>query len=25
MRYLRVLMSGAATVVWNGFRPVNAT
>jgi peptidoglycan/xylan/chitin deacetylase (PgdA/CDA1 family) len=25
MRYLRVLMSGAATVMWNGFRPVNAT
>jgi peptidoglycan/xylan/chitin deacetylase (PgdA/CDA1 family) len=25
MRYMRVLMSGAATVVWNGFRPVNAT
>ena len=24
MRYLRVLMSGAATAVWNGFRPVNA-
>ncbi len=25
MRYLRVLMSGAATGLWNGFRPVNAT
>ena len=25
MRYLRVLMSGAATALWNGFRPVNAT
>jgi len=25
MRYLRVLMSGAATAVWNGFKPVNAT
>jgi peptidoglycan/xylan/chitin deacetylase (PgdA/CDA1 family) len=25
MRYLRVLMSGAATAMWNGFRPVNAT
>jgi peptidoglycan/xylan/chitin deacetylase (PgdA/CDA1 family) len=24
MRYLRVLMSGAATAVWNGFRRVNA-
>jgi peptidoglycan/xylan/chitin deacetylase (PgdA/CDA1 family) len=24
MRYLRVLMSGAATAMWNGFRPVNA-
>jgi hypothetical protein len=24
MRYLRVLMSGAATALWNGFRPVNA-
>lgn len=25
MRYLRVLMSGAATALWNGFRPVNAS
>ena len=25
MRYVRVLLSGAATAVWNGFRPVNAT
>lgn len=25
MRYMRVLMSGAATLVWNGFRPVSAT
>jgi peptidoglycan/xylan/chitin deacetylase (PgdA/CDA1 family) len=25
MRYLRVLMSGAATAMWNGFRPVNAS
>ena len=25
MRYLRVLMSGAATAMWNGFRPVSAT
>jgi peptidoglycan/xylan/chitin deacetylase (PgdA/CDA1 family) len=25
MRYLRVLMSGAATAMWNGFKPVNAT
>ncbi|MEX0752576.1 MAG: polysaccharide deacetylase family protein [Xanthobacteraceae bacterium] len=25
MRYLRVLLSGAATALWNGFRPVNAT
>jgi peptidoglycan/xylan/chitin deacetylase (PgdA/CDA1 family) len=25
MRYVRVLMSGAATALWNGFRPVNAT
>ena len=24
MRYMRVLMSGAATLVWNGFRPVRA-
>jgi hypothetical protein len=24
MRYLHVLMSGAATAVWNGFRRVNA-
>ncbi|MEA2992706.1 MAG: hypothetical protein QOD40_1626, partial [Alphaproteobacteria bacterium] len=24
MRYVRVLMSGAATAMWNGFRPVNA-
>jgi peptidoglycan/xylan/chitin deacetylase (PgdA/CDA1 family) len=24
MRYVRVLMSGAATALWNGFRPVNA-
>ena len=24
MRYLRVLLSGAATGLWNGFRPVNA-
>jgi peptidoglycan/xylan/chitin deacetylase (PgdA/CDA1 family) len=25
MRYVRVLMSGSATAMWNGFRPVNAT
>jgi hypothetical protein len=24
MRYVRVLLSGAATAVWNGFRRVNA-
>jgi peptidoglycan/xylan/chitin deacetylase (PgdA/CDA1 family) len=24
MRYVRVLMSGAATALWNGFRPINA-
>ncbi len=25
MRYVRVLMSGAATAMWNGFRPISAT
>ena len=24
LRFLRVLMSGAATALWNGFRKVNA-
>jgi hypothetical protein len=24
LRYVRVLLSGAATAVWNGFRRVNA-
>jgi hypothetical protein len=24
LRYVRVLVSGAATAVWNGFRRVNA-
>ena len=25
LRYVKVLMSGAATALWNGFRRVNAT
>jgi hypothetical protein len=25
LRYAKVLMSGAATGVWNGFRPLNVT